>query len=353
MNSDISWLQKENIEDCQQQLVGLGGTSLSVRGYIPKCNLSIQGKTCTEAIYLLDNQRFNLLGKTAIQNLGLLQPSPEVYHVGTTIDVRSEYPKLFQGLGCLKTKTPYKIQLKKDAKPLRLYTPRKVAHPMMDAVKTQLEQMVKSGVISPITEPTEWCSGMVVVPKPNGKVRICVDLTQLNKNVMREVFPMSSVEDSLAKLQQGQVFSKLDANSGFWQIPLDPESRKLTCFITPYGRFCFNRLPFGISSAPEVFSRLMSHTLQDLPGIICHMDDVMVYGSSQQEHDSNLRAVLKRIQEAGLTLNEKCEFSKERMVFLGHVISPQGLQPDPRKLEAIRNYPAPTRSWNFSDLWAW
>ena len=113
--------------------------------------------------------------------------------------------------------------------------------------------MLRQGIISPVTAPTEWCSGIVPVPKPNGRVRICVDLTLLNKAVQRETHPTGSVDESLAMLGESRVFTKLVANSGFWQIPLDEDTKLLTTFVTPFGRFCFNRLPFGISSAPEIF----------------------------------------------------------------------------------------------------
>ena len=107
--------------------------------------------------------------------------------------------------------------------------------------------------ISKVDEPIEWCAGMVVAPKANGKVRICVDLTKLNESFLREYHPLPSVDHTLAQLAGATIFSKLDANSGFWLIGLSPESAKLTTFITPFGRFCFNRLPFGTSSAPEHF----------------------------------------------------------------------------------------------------
>ena len=124
--------------------------------------------------------------------------------------------------------------------------------------------MLEQGVISPVTVPTEWCSGIVPVPKLNGAVRICVDLTQLNKEVEREIHPMSSVDDSLAKLGKSTILSKLDANSGFWQLLLDDQSKLLMTFTTPFGLYCFNRLPFGISSAPEIFQRTMPGILEDL-----------------------------------------------------------------------------------------
>ena len=102
--------------------------------------------------------------------------------------------------------------------------------------------MERLGVISEITEPTPWCAGMVVVLKTSGACRICVDLKPLNTNVMREAYPIPKVEETLTKLAGAKIFSKLDANSGFWQIPLAKESRPLTTFIMPFGRYCFNPL---------------------------------------------------------------------------------------------------------------
>ena len=145
--------------------------------------------------------------------------------------------------------------------------------------------MQSEGIISKIDEPTAWCSGMVVIPKANGKIRICVDLTHLNKSVQREKYPLPRVDETLAQLKGAKVFSKLDAMSGFWQIPRSEASRKLTTFITPFGRFCFNKLPFGISSAPEHFQKQMCNMLEGLEGVLCLADDVLVYGQNQEEHD--------------------------------------------------------------------
>ena len=213
--------------------------------------------------------------------------------------------------------------------------------------------MEQDEVISKVSEPTEWCSGLVVVPKSNKDIRLCVDLTPLNKAVRREVHPMASVDENLAKIQNNKYFSKLDANSGFWQIPLGPNSRLLTTFIIPFGRYCFNRLSFGISSAPEVFQRTMPHILEGLEGVICHMDDVLVHAPTQNLHDARLRAVLQRLQDAGLTLNDKCEFSKTKMSFLGHIRSGDGLRADPGKIKSILELPTPgnvTELQRFNDM---
>ena len=187
----------------------------------------------------------SLLGRPAIESLRL------VSIVNTVADQRLPYmhPDLFQGLGKIPGK--YHIQLKEDAQPFALSTPRRVALSLQPKVKSELQRMEQLGVISKVNEPTDWCAGMVVVPKQDGKVRICVDLTKLNESVRSP----SICDHTLAQLGEAKVFMKLDANSGFWQIELSKESALLTTFITPFGRFCFNRLPFGITSAPKYFKR--------------------------------------------------------------------------------------------------
>jgi transposase InsO family protein len=341
LSDQTPWLRGHlhKLKDTTQVLRGPGGTRLPVLGTF-KATLRHRAQETTEPVYVIRNQQSSLLSKNACVNLGLIKRM-EVNEIGQKLpNFKEEFPKLFTGLG--KLKSSYRIQLKDDAKPLCLYTPRKIPHPLRQKVKTQIESMVKSGVISPVTEPTDWCSGMVAVPKTDESVRICVDLTPLNKEVKREVYPMASVQDSLSKLASGRIYSKLDANSGFWQIPLDEESRLLTCFVTPFGRYCFNRVPFGISSAPEIFQRAMSRILEGLEGVICHMDDILILGKDQAEHDVRVRKVLHRIQEAGLTLNNKCEFSQTSIKFLGHIIDATGIRADPKKTAAIRSFPVPS-----------
>ena len=155
--------------------------------------------------------------------------------------------------------------------------------------------MLEQGVISAVTEPASWYSGIGEVPKPNVAVRICIDLTHLNKPVQREVLPVSSVEESLAKLVNSKIFSKLDAKGGFWQIPLSKESRLLTTFVTPFGRLCLNRLPFGICSASELFQRTVSEILADVETVICHMDGVLNEAADQANRDNIVRQVLRKL----------------------------------------------------------
>ena len=245
-------------------------------------------------------------------------------------------------VGLMSTK-PVKIELRKNAEPFCLFTARNVPFPMMDAVKQELDRMVESEVIRPVTEPTEWCAPMVPVPKPNGKVRICVDLQRLNKAVKREHLLLPTLDDIAPSLAGSKLFSSLDAESGFWQIPLEPESQKLTTFISPFGRFCFQRLPFGITSASEIFQRKMQELLQDHEGVEVIVDDILVHDRTREEHDTRLKKALETINKSGLKLNyQKCQFRKDELNYFGHVIGVDGIKPAPEKIRALEDMPAPT-----------
>ena len=201
--------------------------------------------------------------------------------------------------------------------------------------------MEEAGIIKSVSEPTDWCAPMVPVPKSGGSVRITVDFKHLNKCVKREIYPIPTVEQLTAELAGSSLYSKLDASSGFYQLPLDQESQLLTTFITPFGRKAFQRLPMGINLAPECFQRKMQEMLTGLSGVIVYMDDIVVYGD-EHTHDERLQAVLGRIESSGLKLNKaKCEFRKDSINFLGQRISSRGVEPDPDKLTAVQQLKAP------------
>ncbi|KAL5491281.1 hypothetical protein EMCRGX_G016538 [Ephydatia muelleri] len=302
--------------------------------------LKHRGGVTSEEVYVVLGLQTPLIGLPAIKALGLVVRVCATESGDYATRILNSYPDLFSGLGTLGEE--YKICLRPHAQPFALYTPRRVALPLMNAVKEELERMVELGVIRPVQEATEWCAGMVVVPKADGKIRICVDFTKLNESVCRELHMLPCVEQILAQLSGAKVFSKLDANSGFWQIKLSESSSPLTTFITPFGRFCFQRLPFGITSAPEIFQKRMSEILLGLDGVVCMMDDVLIFGPNQEIHDMRLKAVLQRVKSAGVTLNrDKCVFSQSSVKFLGQIVDAHGVKPDPNKVTAIRGMAAP------------
>ena len=150
--------------------------------------------------------------------------------------------------------------------------------------------------------------------------------------MLRENYPIPKTENMLVQIKESKYFPKLDCNSEFWQQKLDPDSGLLTTFITPYGRFCFNRMPFGIKSAPEHYQKKITQILEGLDGHISIIDDMLIHGKTQKEHDERVRAVLKKLDEAGTTLNpENCECYKRKVKFAGHVISEDGIRTDLRR----------------------
>ena len=230
-------------------------------------------RSAREKVYVVQGPKTNLLGLQAMTALQLVR---RVHATDTgEPDVVKQFSQVFQGLGNIGD--DYQIKLKENATPYSLFVPRNIPIPLKPKVKEELNRMEQLGVISKVTDPTPWCAGMVVVPKKSGKIRICVDLKPLNENVLREPHPIPKVDDVLGQLAGAEHFSKLDANSGFWQIPLSEDSRPLTTFLTPFGRYQFNKLPFGISCAPQ---RRMNKILEGLEGFVCLIDDVLVFGSS-------------------------------------------------------------------------
>ena len=292
-------------------------------------------------VYVISGLKHNLLGLPAIKSPGLLTPVDSIQPDSLEAQVHSHFPELFTGLGRF-LRAEFEIHLKDDAKPTALYTPRKIPFPLCEKVHQELQGMESLGVISKVEQPTEWCVGMVVIPKKDGNVRICVDLKPLNTSVLRETHPLPRVDDFLAQLSGAKLFSKLDANSGFWQVPLAEQSRHLTTFITPFGRYCLNTMPFGISSAPEHFQKRMNKILEGLPDVVCLVDDILVHGSNEEEHKSRLFAVLDRIRKAGVTLNTgKCVFAQTSTCSLGHFINADGIQAETEKTSAITNMETP------------
>ncbi|XP_034243498.1 uncharacterized protein LOC117646566 [Thrips palmi] len=340
------------LESTANRLRGPDRRRLSVLG-VMAAPVEWRGRSATTDVYVIKEDAVNLLGRPAIEDLRMLRWDPDAV-VGAAVqddpgpsptgdDWVSEFPEVFKGLGCINEKRPYSVVLQKDAAPHAVTAPRRVSVQLRDDVKAELQRMVDMGVISPVDEATEWCAPMVVVPKANGSVRICVDYTELNRSVRRERYMMPAVDELLALLGNAKWFTKLDANHGYYQLVLTEASKKLTTFITPFGRFCYNRLPMGLTSAGEHFQKRISEVLAGLDGVIHLADDILVHGDQRGQHDVRLRAVFVRLKDQRVTLNrKKCEFATQRTRFLGYIIDAGlGILPDPAKVEAIVGMPRP------------
>jgi len=222
-----------------------------------------------------------------------------------------------------------------------IHPSRKVAASLKPRVIEKLREMEENGYFTPVQEPSKWVSSMVVSLKID-KIRICVDPKDLNKSIKREHHPMRNIDDVISDIPKGKIFSVIDAKSGFLQIELDTESSYLTTFNTPLGRYRWLRLPFGIKSAPEIYQRIMDEMLKGIDGAYAIIDDILIAGDDIAHHDAILRQVIGRATEYNLKLNyDKCLIRQQRVPYMGHILTANGLQADPRKVQAIVEMPAP------------
>ena len=202
--------------------------------------------------------------------------------------------------------------------------------------------MVKKDVIAVVTEPTEWVSQMVAAKKKDkDEVRICIDPRDLNDAILRPHHPMRTIEEVEAKMPEAKYFAVIDAKTGFWQIPLDENFSMYTAFNTPFGRYRFKHMPYGIKSGSEVFQRAMEELFIHSPCEIV-VDDILIWGKTMDELKSNTYKVLDRAREVGLKLNaNKCKFGVTEVTYVGHKLTSNRLKPDPAKIRAVKDMPKP------------
>ena len=213
-------------------------------------------------------------------------------------------------------------------------------------VARQLETMQKAGVIQPSQSP--WSSPVVMVRKKDGSQRFCVDYRALNAVTKVDTYPLPRVDDLLDRLGGSRYFSTLDLASGYWQIPVSPGAREKTAFVVPQGLYEFRVMPFGLTNAPAVFQRLMHKVLLGLnpkegPDFVSvYIDDVLVFSPTPETHLEHLKKVINRIREAGLKLKpSKCCFVREEVEYLGHLLTPSGIKPNPKTTRAVTEFSVP------------
>lgn len=234
----------------------------------------------------------------------------------------------------------HKINTKCD--PIRQPS-RRIPVALGEVVKENIDKMLEMGIISHSDSP--WSSPIVMVKKKDGSHRFCIDYRKLNANVEIDPYPLPRIDDTLRSLDGSSVFSTLDLKSGYWQIEVSPSDRKKTAFITPFGLYEFNVMPFGLNNAPATFQRAMATILKGCVGRNCfiYLDDIIVFSDSKQQHLEDLAEILEKLKTNGLKLHrKKCEFFQSSVNFLGHVISAEGIRVDNNKIKAILKYPTPT-----------
>lgn len=250
-----------------------------------------------------------------------------------------ENQSAFQGLGKVPGKVS--IQLKENSKPVVHYRKR-FPLSLVEKLKIEMKDMEEKGVISPVDFPTDWVNNLQVIEKPNGRMRVCIDPRPLNACIKREHFLIPTLEDLMSGMVEHRVFSLMDLTSGFWQLELDEESSLLTTCMTPFGRYKFNRVPFGISCIPELFQKKMIQIFGDIKGVTIYFDDFSISGKTEEEHDASMAEVMRRAKQHNITFNsEKMQYKKKEITFMGHIISEGSIKINEKNKESISKMKTP------------
>ena len=283
-----------------------------------------------------------LLGRNWLSTLRLNWSEIFTVHTSHSLqDLLETYSEVFTDeLGTVRGTTAT-IRVDPSATP-RFHKARPLPYTLKAKVEKELERLEKMGVIEPVRF-SEWAAPIVPVMKSDGTVRLCGDYkVTVNQAAQQEQYPIPKIDDLFASLAGGRRFTKLDLSHAYQQVQLDETSRQFVIINTHKGLFKYNRLPFGVSSAPSIFQRIMETLLQGIPGVCVYIDDILITGRTVKEHLEHLEEVLKRMKEAGMRLkSEKCAYLLPSVEYLGHTISEEGLKTAESKVEAITGAPAP------------
>lgn len=337
-------VSENDLTTSSTRLQGYSGMNIAVLG---KCYLKIAYKNNHYFLKFIvaDVDSPPVLSRSSCEELKLIKRILSLKHDSNSEEILNEYPDIFVGMGCLQGE--HKIQIRNDILPV-VHAPRKLPLAIREQVKNKLKEMENENIIAKVEGPTDWVNSLTVVKKPNGDLRLCLDPRDLNRAIKREHFKLPTFEEITANLIGAKYFSTLDAKQGFWQVKLHPESTDLCTFNTVFGRYKFLRMPYGISSASEIFHKKLYENFDDIEGVVLFIDDLLIHGPTKEIHDQRLHKVLKRCQEINIKLNkQKCKIGLTEIKYLGHKFTKDGIYPDDSHVIAVKNMPRPN---NIKDL---
>ena len=261
------------------------------------------------------------------------------FEVAVVDQLKLEFPEVFSDLPGKTEVCKLKIETGESAPiALRPYRP---PDRLKEGVREEVEKLLELGVAEPSFSP--WASPVVPVPKRDGSLRICIDYRRLNAVTVPDPYYMVTLEEILEKVGSCGCLSKLDLSKGFYQIGIHEESKEKTAFVTPFGKFRFNRMPFGLRNAPAIFQRTMEEVLRGCYGFaVPYIDDILIFSKDGVEHVQHLREVLRCLSENGLTVKEdKCLFGRTHLEYLGHLIGQGQMAVPSHRAAAMKDYILP------------
>ena len=252
--------------------------------------------------------------------------------------IAQDYPEVFPeelpGLPPVR-EVEFGIDLTPGSHPISK-APYRMAPAELEELKKQLEELIEKGFVRPSISP--WGAPVLFVKKKDGSMRLCVDYRELNKVTIKNKYPLPRIEDLFDQLHGAAVFSKIDLRTGYHQLRIKRDDIPKTAFRTRYGHYEFTVMPFGLTNAPAAFMDLMNRVFRPYIDkfVVVFIDDILVYSKNQKEHEEHLRIVLETLREQKMYAKwKKCDFWMQSISFLGHVISEEGIEVDPEKIEAV------------------
>ena len=327
------------------KLRSFGGHSIAVLGQIQvSIKLESGGKTVLAEFIVVEQTGPILMGRRLLQQLGMSIKTDfgsDVWAISKIETFIERYPDLFSpGLGLYKGKN-FAIDVRNDMEP-KFFRARPLPYAMKEKVDLELDKLLSQKIIEPVSHST-IAAPVVPVLKTDNSLRLCGDYkVTANRMLKLDTYPIPNMRDLMSNLANMKVFSKLDLSQAYLQMALEPESKRLTTINTHRGLFQYNRLPFGISSAPGMFQRAMEDLFRDMENVICYLDDLLLVSKTKADHETLLNKVFERLQKTGLKLKaEKCEIAVPEVEYLGFKLTEAGVLPTMSKVEAIKNAPTP------------
>ena len=340
--SEDTWktkLSSASLEKAKIRLRTYTGEQMKVLGQL-QVNVQYHGLHHSLPLLVVEGRGPSLLGRNWLGKIKLDWAS--INHISSELDrLLEQYQEVFkEELGTLKG-VQARLTLQPGAAP-KFFRPRSVPYALREAIEKDLERLEQLGVIEKVNH-SDWAAPIVPVPKADHSVQLCGDYkVTINPMLQVDQFPLPKPEDLFATLAGGEKFTKLDLSHAYQQVLLEPESRKYVTINTHKGLYQYNRLPFGVASAPAVFQQTMEKILHGIPRVIVYIDDILVTGEDNKEHMTNLTKVFDRLHSYGERLKKKkCFFMQPSVEYLGYLVDAEGLHATPQKVDAIVNAPRP------------
>ena len=341
---------RSKIQQRKTVLTAYNNTQIPQFGYIELvCRHTEKNQWTNTGFYIVDDTGPAILGLSSSRTFEIvsihcaINSELDHNHSDPVKILKQQYPECFDKIG--KFQGEYHIELQKEAQPV-VHAQRKFPIQLRDKLKQELNRMEDLKIIEKVSEPTDWVNSMVIAHKADGSLRICIDPKDLNRVIRRTYHKTPTLEEITHKLNGAKYFSKLDAKSGYWAVKLDTPSSLLTTFNTPFGRYCYQRMPFGLVMSQDVFQQKMDQILEDCTDFtISIADDVCLFAKTEDEHEEKLQKLMSVARQKGLVFNSpKCDIKQKSVKFFGSIFDENGAHPDPEKVADIRNMKTPSRT---------